>query len=95
MKTSDDYIIFESSEFSLEEKMYFEFSTESDWDGILYYEYYDDIANISNISNIINITFLGSKPKFHKKFSSQSSKTVNKTRVSVSKEFQIIKKQEI
>ena len=45
-ETINDYIIFNSSSFSIGDKMYFEIKSNGDCDYTLYYQYYDNVSSI-------------------------------------------------
>ena len=54
-KTSNNYVIFESSEFKIGDKMYFEIeSSNNGCSEYLYYDYYDDIYSVNILDKPLN-----------------------------------------
>ena len=51
-ETNNDYIIFNSSSFSIGNDMYFEIKSKSDCDDYLYYQYYDNVSSIDYNSEL-------------------------------------------
>jgi hypothetical protein len=85
LKTNEEFVFFESGDFSEGDKMYFKITTEgyiptvSDF---LYYEYYDNIESVAE----------GSYLKYYTKSSTRSSTSVNGVVTSSTSYFTITKK---
>ena len=74
------YTVFESGDFSIGDKMYFEYSTEGYCSDRLYYQYYDDLESI-----------VEKKPTYYTKCTSESLVSVNSRKV-ISKKYYTIEK---
>ena len=86
VKTRDGYIIFDSSEFLIGDTMYFEIESSSNCADYLYYQYYDDIDNI-------NFSYSNFYQMHSVRYDYQSSVTVNGVIQSLTRHFEIEKKQ--
>ena len=82
IKTNNNYIVFESNEFSVGDKMHFTIKSDSDCDDYLYYQYYDAIEDI-NYNN---------QPIRYIKYDSESNTKVNGRIKSLTRYFTIEKK---
>ena len=87
VKTSDGYIIFDSSEFLIGKTIHFEIKSKSDCDNYLYYKHYDNIDNIDfSYSNFYQL--------YSVKSDYQSTFSVNGVIQSITRHFEIKKKEE-
>ena len=83
-KTNNDYIIFNSSSFSIGDEMYFEIKSKGDCDDILYYQYYDNVSSID---------YNNTELYYNTKSTSSSSSKVNGKIKSLSLYYTIKKKE--
>ena len=86
-KSTDGYIVFDSSEFLVGDTMHFEIESSSSCDDYLYYQYYDNIDNI-------NISYSNFNQMYSVKYNFQSSVKVNEESQSLTRHFKIEKKRE-